>query len=215
MDRTKKLASPKLDPNSGNIKVVGEDVTLWVYGRWAKGWYVDTQNEAKCDDSNPKIRDDAKRREIVNAICFLESYLYEWVRDEVLKGEVSQLSRYFDRESNLAKRWKKVTQNLLDDGKIERRQSFTEVVWQEFNLVYDLRHWLCHGVASKPLRSDEIVSAQKRESGSNPDAKCRDVFKNRAKNGWALGVVTKLVEELHFAAGDKNLLEGWIESSKE
>ena len=75
---------------------------------WAKAWFADALDEAK------KTQDpQARRREILFAVCFAESYLFEWVRDVVLAGkDPEDLNRYFPpvprRWRRLPEKWKKV-----------------------------------------------------------------------------------------------------------
>ena len=50
--------------------------TIWQHVSFAKFWYQDTVAEAQGRDG-----EHSKRREIVFAACFLESYIFEYVRD--------------------------------------------------------------------------------------------------------------------------------------
>ena len=53
-------------------------LTVWQNFRFAPDWFEDTRQEAGVSGTP------ARRREIVFAVCFIESYLYEWVLNEVL-----------------------------------------------------------------------------------------------------------------------------------
>ena len=56
---------------------VGEqsETELWRSASWASRWFADASREAHI---GPDV--DARRREIVFAVCFVESYLFEWTR---------------------------------------------------------------------------------------------------------------------------------------
>src|SRR5262245_27537886 len=70
-------------------------------GSYARGWYEDARTQAALQE------DGSKRREIIFACCFAESYLVEWVRDSVLK-EVSALAKFFPKgvRRGIRQRWK-------------------------------------------------------------------------------------------------------------
>ena len=52
--------------------------TIWQAYSWARDWFDDAFNETRVSDHR------SRRREILFSVCFAESYLFEWVRDEVL-----------------------------------------------------------------------------------------------------------------------------------
>ncbi len=53
----------------------GHKVTMWQHRDFARSWYMDAQREVF--ESNEL---DSKRKEIIFAMCFVESYFYEWVK---------------------------------------------------------------------------------------------------------------------------------------
>ena len=57
-------------------------VELWATASFARAWFSDALEEAGVVNDS-----DARRREIVFAVCFAESYLLEWVRDVVLSRD--------------------------------------------------------------------------------------------------------------------------------
>jgi hypothetical protein len=60
---------------------------VWLTASFAREWFNDAVHEAR---TGGDIQ--AKRREIVFAVSFAESYLFEWVRDQVLDtGDLEQL----------------------------------------------------------------------------------------------------------------------------
>jgi hypothetical protein len=62
---------------------------LWTSSSWARDWFEDALSAAK------EAGRHARRRETLFAVCCAESYLFEWVRDEVLKGKYDELAKYF------------------------------------------------------------------------------------------------------------------------
>ena len=72
---------------------VVERLTLWKFASFSKDWFGDALREA--GDMNSM---DARRREIVFAVCIAENYLFEWVRDDVLHREFRLVDHYFPAE---------------------------------------------------------------------------------------------------------------------
>jgi hypothetical protein len=80
---------------AASMTVSGGTPTIWLTYPFAKEWFEDALHEAKTG-----IDHNARRREIVFAVCFAESYLFEWVRDQVLDRKdrqklVTDLNQYF------------------------------------------------------------------------------------------------------------------------
>lgn len=182
-------------PGPGRITWTGYPPTLWMAGNFARDWLADAKKEASGTDRH------AKRREIIFSVCFLESYLLEWVRDQVLGTDrYDRLATYFPErdKQGLRDRWKDVSKRLRDDGLTEATPDFsTSGAWQEFVLLFDLRNWLCHASASRPI------------SASFNEGLMQD-FHGRP-NGWAVDVAIRNVRELHQAAGDKFPVPEWID----
>src|SRR5262245_61990872 len=83
-------------------------VTLWRSASLAPRWFEDGKREAAIHGP------DARRREILFAVRFAESYLLEWVRDEVVKRQFAALAEYFppDDQRGVIDRWKEVPKLL-------------------------------------------------------------------------------------------------------
>ena len=60
--------------------------TIWQAYSWARDWFDDASIQTRLSDHR------SWRREILFSVCFAESYLFEWVRDDVLKGRLSKTS---------------------------------------------------------------------------------------------------------------------------
>src|SRR5688572_8466411 len=64
--------------------------TIWSTYSFAPEWFADARHEARTGTDHH-----ARRREIVFAVCCAESYLVEWVRDEVLRSEFRRINEFF------------------------------------------------------------------------------------------------------------------------
>jgi hypothetical protein len=116
----------------GSYRVLGNSPSLWVTRHFAESWFQDALREAR-SDSGTTIRD-ALRREILFSVCFVESYLLEWTRDEALSGDYGRLVRYFPEDSRrgICERWKKVLGDLFNDGLLLSKPDFNTSVWSDF-----------------------------------------------------------------------------------
>ena len=63
--------------------------TVWITETFAPDWFADAIHESHLEGPG------ARRREIIFGVCCAESYLLEWVRDEVLNREFGKLKSYF------------------------------------------------------------------------------------------------------------------------
>lgn len=66
---------------------------VWLSAHFALYWYQDAWAEAK-NTGDTQFR----RREILFSLAAAESYLLEWVRDEVLNRDFQKLDHYFPPE---------------------------------------------------------------------------------------------------------------------
>ena len=173
----------RIQVGSGSLGITGSKVGLWVYGTYAPAWFADAQQEAK---------DQARRREILFAVCAVESYLVEWVRDQVLKKDLKHLGSYFppNQRIGIVDRWKKVIDHLHKDSTIPRKPSYGESYWKDFTDLVDLRNGLVHGIASKPERVTE-----------EEKPKLTAVQLQEIHPGWAVKVAANVIRKLHDAVG--------------
>jgi hypothetical protein len=103
-----------------------EDVigaTFWQTYSFAKEWFEDALREAKTSHDHK-----ARRREIVFAICCAESYLFEWVRDEVLEQDFAKLTQYFPsgQKKGVKDKWKDVLKQLKPHGVVPAIPDFSK-----------------------------------------------------------------------------------------
>jgi hypothetical protein len=183
---------------------VGEnepEVELWMAGNFASAWFEDAKRQAAIDDDNDDM---VKPREIVFAVCAIESYLLEWVRDEVLNRNFQLLKHYFpiatkQRYLGIDERWKEVINHLYEDQTIFNKPSFGEHYWEQFRLLIDLRNGLLHGRASRPDNAR-----------LPPDERPLPTITQlvHMSQGWPVQVVAEVIRKLHSALG--TLPPKWI-----
>jgi hypothetical protein len=170
-------------------------VELWMAAHYAKWWFADAKQQSLNDDDSDGT---AKVREIVFAVCSIESYLVEWVRDEVLKSNYQRLKHYFPierkRHLGIVGRWEQVINRLERDRAIPRKPEFGETpYWKEFQKLVDFRNGLVHGRASRP-DSNTIRDERERPGPTNEDLVKMD-------QGWPVRVVAEVIRNLHAAVG--------------
>jgi hypothetical protein len=91
LDEEREEEHRRLLAESGSFNIEGSPAILWLSASFARAWYEDALAEARAGDTFQHRR----RREIVFAVCAVESYLLEWVRDDVLSRNFAALNTYF------------------------------------------------------------------------------------------------------------------------
>jgi hypothetical protein len=172
--------------------------TSIVMADFARDWFDDARNEATKETAA------ARRKEIIFAVCTLESYLLEWVREILLSRHspaelLSKLEKYFPSEGHrkpITDKWKDVPKALCRDGLIKDTPDLSGHTWQAFTeRVYDYyRNSLIHASVSRP---QEKVTAS-----STPPSDWKAELA-RLPAGWAIGIVTELMRGLNDKAGTR------------
>ena len=93
----------------------GGDATLWEQRRYDKRWHDDAAKEANGDGP------DARRREIIFAVCLAESHLFEWVAVAVERDHPG--AREFVEEhwmKSVSDKWRLVPKTLAEVVEIGR-----------------------------------------------------------------------------------------------
>jgi hypothetical protein len=160
---------------------------LWRTALFAASWYNDALAEAR----RAKGDIDARRREIVFAACFLESYLFEWTNVLVGPRAVDKYLPLGDRDG-IRERWKRVIKDLELDKKIGGKPSFGGADWVEFITLIQYRDGLVHAHASR--------STSDAKPDATPPVPPVDVLREM-EPGWPVRVVADLVRSLHAAVG--------------
>jgi hypothetical protein len=168
--------------------------TIWLTYPFAKEWFEDALHEAKTGSDH-----NARRREIVFAVCFAESYLFEWIRDQVLDRNdfqrlVTDLNHYFPpgEWQPVTEKWKLIPKRLLRDGRVPATPDLSQSYWERFTKLVDMRNGLVHARSSRP----EATHLQEIEKPHPSKG-----YLDKLPAGWATGVVVTLVKELHKAVG--------------
>ena len=125
MDTPRKLQT--IQPGSIPSEESFGTPTLWVVNSFAPEWFQDALHEARTGYDYH-----ARRREILFAVCFAESYLVEWVRDFVLKRDFGKLNSYFppDQRKTVTEKWKDVPKRLLTDNLIPAVPNLNQPYWK-------------------------------------------------------------------------------------
>jgi hypothetical protein len=174
------------------------NVDLWQTYSFAPEWLNDALNEAKSDGVN------YRRREILFAVAFAESYLVEWVRDDLLKRDYTKFKDYFPfgKKVNAVEKWKEIPKKLAADNHIKRTPDLKQPFWCNWTTLVKYRDGLVHAVASRPERTSLPPEGRPVPPTSHLEP---------LKPGWAVDIVIQLVEEFHNAAGTP--IPEWIKKA--
>jgi hypothetical protein len=183
----------ELKPQPASIVVHSLEPRLWTTYNWAREWFADAVVEAKVTGNEAAARS-ARRREIISAVCFAESYLFEWVRDEVLKRDFDRLLTYFPSgvRRGADEKWREIPKRLHADRLIPHTPDFGGPHGEEWGTLLEYRDGLIHAAASRPAQHPPA-----NEPRTVPSA----AHLNHLAPGWAALVVKERVERLHHAAG--------------
>jgi hypothetical protein len=164
-------------------------LTVWLSYNFAPEWFQDALHEAKTGGDHH-----TRRREIVFAVCFAESYLVEWVRDEVLNRDFQRLNRYFPpgQIRSVTEKWKEVPKQLKTDGLIPAVPDLGQTYWRDWVNLVEIRNGLVHARSSRPETSLQPEKEKPFPSKGDLD---------QLPAGWATKVAITLVKRLHDAIG--------------
>ena len=186
---TKKPENQIINVQPGKLAVSSDSVTVWLTYSFAPEWYQDAINEAKTGKDH-----NARRREIVFAVNFAESYIVEWVRDDVLHRDFQRFRTCFPANVKYSayNKWKEIPKLLRDNGLIPRVPDLNQSYREEFRKLVDYRDGLVHAAASRPETSSLPVTEKPVPPKSLLD---------QLEPGWAVKVVLELARQLHKAVG--------------
>ena len=183
------------EPTTIHIGVEGSLLTVesyppavWITATLALHWFTDALQEARADGPGPR------RREILFAVCCAESYLLEWVRDQVLKCDFERLKTYFPAGARrgVNEKWKEIPSQLRKDGLIPTAPDLGGPHGEEWSRLIDYRDGLVHARASRP----EADSLPDQERPIPPTS-----LLSQMARGWAVRVVIERIKRLHNAIG--------------
>jgi len=184
---TAKRRLVRAEPATAEARVL--QPTVWLTYPFAPEWFHDALHEARTGHDHH-----SRRREILFAVCFAESYLYEWVRDGPLSGRFDELRDYFpvDDRRGVYDRWKEVLKKLRDNKLIEKLPNVGGLHGVRWKRLLRYRNGLVHALASRPqttARPNEMMPVPPKAELDGLDA------------GWAVRVVIKRMRLLHDAVG--------------
>jgi hypothetical protein len=182
-----KVSNKVIVPLSGTAYMSQGYLEVWRTYSFAEAWYCDTVVESKQDGA------DHRRKEIVFAVCFVESYLFEFVRDRVFVGELKATQRIFpvNRRIGITKRCKKVFNQLCQEKKIKKQLDWGSTMWAEFEKLVTMRGGLVHASVSRPTSASLT-----RDARPIPDPE--DL--HRIQAAWPLRVAHDVAIAMHDAA---------------
>jgi len=157
---------------------------VWPLASFAQGWLRDAWLEASLDGP------DHRRHEVLFSVCLVESYLFEWVRDLVLRRDFRALARYFPpgERRGIEQKLKQVTKELHADGLVKAAPGFGTTLWADFLDLVRLRDGLVHASTSRP----QMFVAENRRT-------LLDL--NRLAPGWAIGTARTVLLANHESTG--------------
>lgn len=156
---------------------------LWMTYSFAPEWLADAKAEAK------KSHPSARRREIIFSVAFAESYLVEWVRDEILQRNFQKFFELFPAPVKLSAKdkWREIPKKLVNDGQLKGKPNLQSIFWTNWITLVDYRDGLIHAVSSRPCgtSSTPLPSVDKLAA---------------LKPGWAVNVAIELIATFHTAS---------------
>lgn len=171
---------------TAELKASAGSVTVWRSDNFAQDWFTDALQEARDGRGH-----NARRREIIFAMCFAESYIFEWVRGIV---PIDQMNNYFppDKLLSVMAKWAKIPSNLFKNGKIP---TDPRLDLSSLDSLRNCRNGLVHARASRPAKSGQ-------PEGEKPFP-TKDILREEdpSRPGWAVKIVVDLVSKLHQAVG--------------
>ena len=181
-----------ITPLPAEISSSGGDPVVWISDSFARDWFTDALREARTGkDYN------ARRREIIFAICFAESYIFEWTRHKIQIEEINDYfppSPRFDKDPRyrrtLKDKWGRIPREIFDAKKIPAHPNLKLA---GLGTLLKYRNGLVHASASEPA-----TDSQPPKTKPFPT---KEMLK-RLKPGWAVKIVVDLVKDLHREVGD-------------
>ena len=201
MGNLKHSGNHRSTPTSGKLSTASAAPKLWGYMSFAQSWFEDAERAALAEPNR-----DNTRREIVASVCFLESYIFEWVRSIDLKLSLEYFppEKRFERDPrfrrNLKDKWKEIPKALFDDGHIPCDPMIDK---SDLGTLLQYRHGLVHATASRPF-NESVPHSHRPKPDPGEFAKL--------ENGWALDIAAKIVRDLHAAIETicPEYVQGWL-----
>lgn len=176
----------KENPATVNAGGGDDNHSCWTAAPFAEDWYLDALNEARTDNGY-----NSRRREILFAACFAESYLFEWIRKIVQIGEIKDYYPESEKHKGPKWKWKNLPKRLHKARKIDISHNY-KLNSEELKKLIDDRNDLVHANVSWPTPIN------------NPQEEKLLLTKEdltERKPGYAVNIVYDLVVKLNKACG--------------
>jgi len=188
-----------ITPSPATFQGAGQDPKIYKSDSFAEEWFHDALREAGIDKDLQ-----ARRREIIFASCFAESYIFEWTRQKI---QIEEIDHHFPPSplSTLKDKWKSIPKKLFETRKIPVDPC---VKLDGLGTLIKYRNGLVHASASRSVEDlpDEMKThRRKREPEQDKKAIRPFPIKDELKKleaGWAVKIVADLVKDLHQKIGD-------------
>lgn len=168
-------------------------VTWSKWPNWSERWFEDALAEARKTPVSAQEHRDVLRREIVFAVCFVESYLFEWARDTLGHDRLAVQLVMPGKIQGIKKRWRHVVEAVHQRKPFNAPLAYGKNArWSQFCQVVHFRDGLVHATASLPVSSDQSPLPD-----PYPDIEALDGL----TPGWAVTRTVALVRQLHESQG--------------
>jgi hypothetical protein len=173
----------------GELIFKGGNVSIMMTSSYSRDWFDYAIHEAKAGSKPHSLR-----KEILFAVCFAETYLFEWIRDDVLKGDYEKLIKYFPsgEKRGVKDKWKDIPKQLYKDGLIAALPDNSGVERKSFMDLIAMRDGLVHARTSRPEKT-----LQPEEEKPFP----RQQDLEKYSPGEPTKVVISLIKKLHQDIG--------------
>lgn len=165
--------------------------TVWQADNFAEDWFTDALAEAQRGANDHQSR----RRGIIFAVCFAESYIFEWGRRQL---QIEEIGQYFPQERRFSRdpryrrsvveQWRALPKDLYDAGKISQ---LPKLDLSMFSVLVDYRNGLVHAHSSRPRIAGQPVARA---------IPTKEVLA-KLESGWAVKIVADLVTDFHRGLG--------------
>jgi hypothetical protein len=173
---------------------------LWLAASFASSWFRDALVEAQRSKGDM----DARRRGILFAVCFVESYLLEWTRDLVGPRD---FKKYFPkRRAGIGERWKFVIKALAAEPnpRILSKPSCGGADWPAFIDLVEYRDGLVHANARPERTAARPIPGSSWRHGARFARTCRGRSCAKSTRG-CLGDRTRRTPEKTFTFASRRL----------
>jgi len=184
---------PPGDPPVRHIRVHDEVVLIESVAKLAAAshfsdrWFADAREQSRLPGQ------DARRREILFAVCVAETYLFEWVLHEVFRDDWDGATKFFPESARrgVHEKWQEVPKELVADHRLPATPDLGGPHGSDWLKLVGLRDALMHAAVSRPrVRMGDDPAPMTTSSGEL----------EALAPGWALGVVVDRIHRLHSAA---------------